>query len=101
LEGGAERRVYWARRVIFAVFVSALMMVAITAPALAFHHVFLPAPECADENSGGKVGGNNPTAAAAIGEYNPAQTPPLPPVDTPGANKGQGDEHCANAESEG
>jgi hypothetical protein len=90
-----------ARRMIFAVFVSALMMVVMAAPALAFHHVVLPAPECADEDSGGNAGGNNPTAAAVIREHNPAQTPPLPPVDTPGANKGQGDEHCANAESEG
>ncbi len=93
-----------ARRVIFAVFVSVLMLAAMAAPALAFHHVVLPAPECADENSGDNAGGNNPTAAAAIREHNPAQGGdelPLPPVGTPGANKGQGDEHCAAAQPEG
>lgn len=50
--------------------------------ALAFHHVAVPADECAPPQAG--TPGNNPTAHAAIAEHNPAQTLPLPPFGTPG-----------------
>ena len=50
--------------------------------AYAFHHVAVPADECAPAQAG--TPGNNPTAHAAIAEHNPAQTLPLPPFGTPG-----------------
>lgn len=46
-------------------------------PALAFHHVVLPANTCGQSDF---AGGANPTAVAALRTHNPAQTLPLPPV---------------------
>lgn len=84
------------KRVLAAIFVSGLMLAVVASPAFAFHHGFVPANECGQSNH---AGGNNPTATAAITEHNTAQTLPLPPAGTPGANQGAGDEHCASAES--
>lgn len=56
---------------------SAIAVLATSAPALAFHHVTLPANTCGQSDF---AGGANPTAVAAIRERNPAQTLPLPPV---------------------
>lgn len=56
---------------------SAAILVATAAPALAFHHVGVPASVCGQSEF---AGGANPTATAAIREHNPAQTLPLPPV---------------------
>jgi hypothetical protein len=55
---------------------------AIPGTASAFHHVAVPADECAPAQAG--TPGNNATAHAAIAEHNPAQTLPLPPAGTPG-----------------
>lgn len=62
----------------------ALMLAILAAPALAFHHVFLPGGACGQSEN---AGGNNPTATSAIKAYNPAQaqTMPLPPTGTPAA----------------
>ena len=88
-----------AKRIMAAILVSALMLVVMAAPALAFHHRFVPADACGESPN---AGGNNPTATAAIKAHNPAQGDqveglPLPPAGTPGANQGAGDEHCPNA----
>jgi hypothetical protein len=58
--------------------------VALVIPATAsgFHHVGVPADECAPAQAG--TPGNNLTANEAIAEHNPAQTLPLPPFGTPG-----------------
>ena len=56
---------------------SAVVVVATAAPALAFHHIALPANACGQSDF---AGGANPTAVTAIREHNPAQTLPLPPV---------------------
>ena len=66
--------------------------------ALAFHHIGVPAPECANPASGGNAGGANPTATAAIKAHNPAQTLPLPPVGTPSqAANTPAEQNCANS----
>jgi hypothetical protein len=62
--------------------ISAFVVLAFPAGAGAFHHVAVPADECAPAQAG--TPGNNPTAHAAIAEHNPAQTLPLPPFGTPG-----------------
>jgi hypothetical protein len=64
------------------VLVFALFALALPAGAGAFHHLAVPADECAPLQAG--IPGNNPTAHAAIAEHNPAQTLPLPPFGTPG-----------------
>ena len=56
---------------------------AVPASASAFHHVAVPADECAPAQAG--TPGDNPTAHAAIAEHNPAQMLPRPPFGTPGA----------------
>jgi hypothetical protein len=61
------------KRVLAALFVSALMMVMMAAPAFAFIHVTVPAGECAASDQAGE----NPTAGAAILFKNPAQDPPV------------------------
>jgi hypothetical protein len=69
-------------RRVFAILVLAGVLLAVTAsPALAFHHVAVPADECAPAQAG--TPGNNPMARAAIIAHNPAQTLPLPPFGTP------------------
>jgi hypothetical protein len=63
---------------------SALMLTIMAAPALAFHHAFLPGGACGKSEN---AGGNNPIATSAIKTHNPAQgqTLPLPPTGTPAA----------------
>jgi hypothetical protein len=68
-------------RLVFVVLASAAAL-AVPASASAFHHVAVPADECAPAQAG--TPGNNPTAHAAIAEHNPAQALPLPPAGTPG-----------------
>lgn len=66
-----------ARLVLAVSFASSALVMATAGPALAFHHVALPANICGQSDF---AGGANPTAVAAIRENNPAQTLPLPPV---------------------
>ena len=61
---------------------AAAAALAIPASASAFHHVAVPADECA--TMAAVTPGNNPTATSALREHNPAQTLPLPPFGTPG-----------------
>ncbi len=61
-------------------FISALMLVVMAAPAFAFHHVFIPAGACGDENSGDNAGGNNATAKEAL--VASGHQLPLPPFGT-------------------
>ena len=56
---------------------SATLVLATAGPALAFHHVALPANTCGQSDF---AGGANPTAISALREHNPAQSLPLPPV---------------------
>jgi hypothetical protein len=64
------------------VLVFAVLALALPAGAGAFHHLAVPADECAPAQAG--TPGDNPTAHAAIAEHNPAQSLPLPPFGTPG-----------------
>lgn len=66
-----------ARLVLAMPVATAALLVGSAAPALAFHHVGVPANVCGQSDF---AGGANPTAAGAIREHNPAQTLPLPPV---------------------
>lgn len=68
---------------------------AVSPAALAFHHGGLPSTSCAAE-AAGSPSNNNGQAKEAITAHNPAQTVPLPPVDTPGNGQGDGAENCAN-----
>lgn len=70
------------------VLVLAALTAALTAPAapaMAFHHVLLPAVDCAADAAGNHPGGT----AVAVGEHNPVffppeqGLPPLPPARTP------------------
>jgi hypothetical protein len=71
------------RRVLAALLVAGAL--AAPSTALAFHHVAVPADECAPAQADTNGGpGNNTTAKAAIADHNPAQTLPLPPFGTPG-----------------
>ncbi len=65
-------------RLALATSVASLSVVVATAgPALAFHHVALPANTCGQSDY---AGGANPTATKALRTHNPAQSLPLPPV---------------------
>ena len=55
---------------------------ALPGSAFGFHHVAVPADECAPPQAGEP--GNNPQAHAAIELHNPALNLPLPPFGTPG-----------------
>ncbi|HEX5470081.1 MAG TPA: hypothetical protein VFW80_13670 [Gaiellaceae bacterium] len=76
--------------------IAALFVLALPTSALAFHHTGLPSTVCAAE-AAGSPSNDNGMAKEAISAHNPAQTPPLPPVGTPGDGQGQGGESCANA----
>jgi hypothetical protein len=52
------------------------LLVVPAAPALAFHHVVLPAVDCAAAAAGSHPGGTAP----AVGLHNPVFEPPLPPA---------------------
>jgi hypothetical protein len=77
------------------------LIAALAAPgsAMAFHHSGLPATQC-HAPAAGSPSNDNGMAKEAISAHNPAQTPPLPPVGTPGNGQGEGGEHCANAPAE-
>ena len=64
-------------RLALATSIASATVVLTAAPALAFHHVALPANVCGQSDFSG---GANPTAIAALRAHNPAQTLPLPPV---------------------
>src|SRR5215204_2829333 len=49
---------------------SVLMLAIMAAPALAFHHAFLPGGACGQSEN---AGSNNPTATSAIKTHSPAQ----------------------------
>ena len=85
-----------AKRVMAAILVSAVMLIVIAAPALAFHHGGLPSTVCAAD-AAGSPSDNNGQAKESITAHNPHFKPPLPPVGTPGQGQGEGGEHCANA----
>ena len=79
------------------VLAAAVAVLALPSAAPAFHHVFLPAPTCAADESGGNAGGNNPRAREAL--LAAGQTLPLPPFGTPGQQRAPNtpaEERCAN-----
>jgi hypothetical protein len=82
----------------FALALALAAVMAIPGSAMAAHHVFIPAGACADDaaGTGSDSPSNRPRMRENINEKNPAQDLPLPPAGTPGANKGQGGDHCAN-----
>ena len=69
---------------------------ALPAGAAAFHHGRLPATQCANANAG-SPSNDNGMAKEALLAHNPAQTLPLPPVNTPGFGQGEGGQHCEGA----
>jgi hypothetical protein len=77
----------------------AALVLAVPAPALAFHHTGLPATFC-HAPAAGSPSNDNGMAKEALIAHNPAQDLPLPPVGTPGDGQGDGGEHCANAPAE-
>jgi len=72
------------------------LALALPGSALAFHHVGLPATACAAD-AAGSPSNDNGMAKEAILAHSPRSLP-LPPVGTPGQGKGEGGEHCANAD---
>lgn len=84
------------KRASMVVFVLALMLSVMAAPAFAFHHGGLPATLCAAE-AAGSPSDDNGQAKENLVAHNPAQGLPLPPVGTPGQDQGAGGEHCAAA----
>lgn len=73
-------------RLVIALSATVVALVTPAAPALAFHHVVLPASVCASDASGGHAGGT----ATAVRTHNPVffpdstpEDPPLPPGGTP------------------
>ena len=80
------------KKVFSAALVSGALLTTMASPALAFHHGFIPASECA-----AVVGAsNNPTARAALITKNPQFNPPLPPFNTAGQQAAgtAADEQC-------
>lgn len=76
---------------------SAMMLSVLAAPALAFHHTSIPAATCANANAGSPSNDNGMAKErlAKSERGGEAVGLPLPPVGTPGAGQGQGDENCA------
>ena len=76
---------------------SAMMLPAMAAPALAFHHTSIPAATCANANAGSPSNDNGMAKERLGGQERGGQAVglPLPPVGTPGAGQGEGGEHCA------
>ena len=84
------------KRVVAATLASAMMLPVMAAPALAFHHTSIPAATCANANAG-SPSNDNGRAKENLKEQErggEAVGLPLPPVGTPGAGQGQGDENC-------
>jgi hypothetical protein len=69
-------------------------VLALPAPALAFHHVVIPSAACAADAAGSPGNDNGMAKEALLGKA--GLSLPLPPVGTPGALQGKGGEHCAN-----
>ena len=76
---------------------SAMMLSAMAAPALAFHHTSIPAAACANANAGSPSNDNGMAKERLRGQERGGEAAglPLPPVGTPGAGQGEGGEHCA------
>lgn len=76
-----------------------LASLGLAGPASAFHHGATGSAKCAAADGAN----NNPTARAALNDRNPVfdasvpGQPNFPPFGTPGAGRGQGDEHCAGS----
>jgi hypothetical protein len=64
---------------------------------LGFHHGGLPSTFCAAD-AAGSPSNDNGQAKESLIAHNPAQSPPLPPVGTPGQFAPEGAEFCANAD---
>jgi hypothetical protein len=84
--------------VVAAALASAMMLSVMAAPALAFHHVSIPASTCANANAG-NPSNDNGRALESLKSNNArrggeAAGLPLPPIGTPGGFQGQGDENC-------
>ena len=71
-----------------------IAVLALPAPALAFHHGVIPSSVCAADAAGSPSNNTGMAKEALLGKA--GLTLPLPPVGTPGAGKGEGGEHCAN-----
>ncbi len=73
---------------------------ALPSSAAAFHHASIPASTCANANAG-SPSNDNGNAKGSLRNINPNDNSqaagglPLPPVGTPGAGQGRGDENCA------
>jgi hypothetical protein len=80
----------------FAAALGFVAVLALPAPALAFHHVAIPSSVCAADTAG-SPGNDNGMAKEALRDKAGLFPPALPPVGTPGAGRGEGGEHCANA----
>jgi len=76
---------------------TAVLALAVPAPALAFHHGGLPATFCHAPAAGSPSNDNGMAKEALLAA---GHTLPLPPVGTPGNGQGQGAEHCPNAPGE-
>jgi len=74
--------------------VSLVAVLALPAPALAFHHVVIPSSVCHAEAAGSPGNDNGMAKEALVTKAGLAL--PLAPVGTPGAGQGEGGEHCAN-----
>lgn len=76
---------------------SAIMLAAMTAPALAIHHTSIQAATCANANAGSPSNDNGMAKERLRGQERGGEAVglPLPPVSTPGAGQGEGGEHCA------
>ncbi len=85
------------KRTLVAASAAAMMLSATAAPALAFHHTSVPATACADANAGSPSNDNGMAKERLAQQERGGEAVglPLPPVGTPGAGQGQGDENCA------
>ncbi len=81
------------------ILILALLLGSLAFPAtvLGFHHGGLSSTSCAAD-AAGSPSNNNGEAKAGLAR-SPNQLP-LAPVGTPGNGRGQGDEHCANAQED-
>jgi len=62
--------------------------------AFGFHHIHLPATECAADAAGSPSDNNGEAKGALLNHA--GLSLPLPPVNTPGDGHGQGGDFCAN-----
>ncbi len=88
-----------AKKAAATAFASAMMLSVMASPALAFHHGSIPASTCANANAGSPSNDNGMAKENLIPQERGGEAAgplPLPPVGTPGAGQGQGDEHCVS-----